>query len=208
MKKYNIIYADPPWHFSAGIRSSKKDKNGKYLYYTPSTTIGAKYQTLKPDQIKALPVATIAADDCVLFLWTTDSHLPVALEVMNAWGFEYRTVAFIWNKKEKSGKQVCYYGKWTMKGSEICLLGTKGKPHGFIKSHKVRQLVEAIRDRTKHSGKPDEVRNRIIELMGDLPRIELFAREAAEGWDAIGFDIDGRSIEQAIKELCDEKEEI
>ena len=190
IKKYNIIYADPPWKYSSGIRSSRKNKEGKFVYYTPDTTIGARYQTMKPAQIKALPISNLAAQDCVLFLWTTDSHLSTALEVIEAWGFRYVTIAFIWNKKEKSGKQVCYFGKWTMKGSEICLLGTRGKPHGLIQSHKVRQLVEAVRDRTKHSGKPDEVRNRIVELMGDLPRIELFAREATEGWDVWGNEVE------------------
>ena len=188
--KYNIILADPPWHFSSGLRSSKKDKNGKYLFYTPETTVGAGYPTMRAEQIKALPVGNIAAEDCILFLWTTDAHLPVALEVIKAWGFSYKTIAFIWNKKEKSGKQVCFMGKWTMKGSEICLLATKGKPHGLIQSHKVRQLVEALRDRTKHSHKPDEVRRRIVELMGNLPRIELFAREAAEGWHSWGLDVE------------------
>jgi len=190
MKKYNIIYADPPWHYSAGIRSSRKTKEGKFTYYTPDTTVGAKYSTMKPAQIKALPISNLAAQDCVLFLWTTDSHLPIALEVIKAWGFRYVTVGFIWNKKEKSGIQVCYYGKWTMKGSEICLLATKGKPHSFIVSHKIRQLVEAVRDRTKHSQKPDEVRRRIVELMGDLPRIELFARETTEGWDVWGNEVE------------------
>jgi len=188
-KKYQIIYADPPWHYSSGIRSSKK-KQGKYLYYTPDTTVGTNYPTMTKEQLKNLPVADIAADDCILFMWTTDSHLPIALEVINAWGFRYKTIGFIWNKKEKSGKQVCYYGKYTMKGSEICLLATRGKIHSYIKSHKVRQLVEAIRDRTQHSKKPDEVRNRIVELMGDLPRIELFAREAPEGWDVWGNEVE------------------
>ena len=96
----------------------------------------------------------------------------------------------MWNKKEKSGKQVCYYGKWTMKGSELCLLGARGKGHSLIQSHKVRQLVEASRDRKRHSGKPDEVRDRIVELLGDLPRLELFARQKVDGWDAWGNEID------------------
>ena len=74
-----------------------------------------------------------------------------------------------------------------MKGSEICLLGTCGKAHGLIQSHKVRQLVEA--ERRKHSQKPPEVRDRIIELMGDLPRIEIFAREKSEGWDVWGDEV-------------------
>lgn len=188
MKKYQIIYADPPWSFSSGIRSSKKI-DGVYQYYTPDTTVGdGKYKSvMKAQDILNLPVESIADDDCVLFLWTTDAHLTLALDVIKAWGFTYRTIAFVWNKKEKSGKQVCYFGKWTMKGTEICLLGARGKAHSLIKSHKVRQLVEATRG--KHSEKPKEVCERIVQLMGDIPRIELFARAKADGWDAWGNEV-------------------
>jgi len=202
MKKYQIIYADPPWHFSGGIRSSKKI-NGKYQFYTPDTTTGdGKYKsTMTDDDIVNLPVASIADSDCVLFLWTTDAHLPLAIKVMDSWGMPYKTIGFVWNKKEKSGKQVCYYGKWTMKGTELCLLGAKGKANSLIQSHKVRQLVEAERDRTNHSSKPDELRRRIVELMGDLRRIELFARQKVEGWDCWGneVDIDESNIDAFIQ---------
>lgn len=187
-KKYNIIYADPPWKFNNGIRSSKKI-DGKYQYYTPETTVGAgRYASvMTTSEIMALPVADIAQNDCALFLWTTDSHLPAALRVIEAWGFTYRTVGFVWNKKEKSGKQVCYMGKWTMKGSEICLIGAKGKANSLIVDRTVRQLVEA--QRGIHSQKPDEVRKRIVQMFGDLPRIELFARQTAEGWDSWGNEV-------------------
>jgi N6-adenosine-specific RNA methylase IME4 len=187
-KKYQIIYADPPWAFSSGIRSSKKI-NDKYLYYTPDTTVGGgKYKSVMRDtDILSLPVSSISDDSCVLFLWTTDAHLPLALQVMDAWGMPYKTVGFVWNKKERSGKQVCYYGKWTMKGTELCLIGAKGKANSLIQSHKVRGLVEACRG--KHSEKPDEVRSRIVTLMGDIPRIELFARQHTEGWDVWGNEV-------------------
>lgn len=176
MKKYQIIYADPAWSFSDRMKQGTRQVDLK-KYYTP----------MNIKTIKKLPIAKIANKDCVLFLWTTDAHLEKALEVINAWGFKYKTIGFIWNKKEKSGKQVCFYGKWTCKGSEICLLASKGKANSLIKNHKIRQLVEA--ERQKHSVKPDEVRNRIVQLMGDLPRIELFAREKIEGWDAWGDEI-------------------
>ena len=188
-KKYQIVYADPPWFYSNGIRSGKKDGMGRHLFYTPSTTVGARYETQSDEWIKKLPVKSIADNDSILFLWTTDSHLPIAIDVIKSWGFKYKTIGFIWNKKEKSGKQVCYYGQYTMKGSEICLLAIKGKAHKLLKSHKVRQLVEAERDRKKHSQKPDEVRTRIVELMGDLSRIELFARQRTEGWDVWGNEV-------------------
>jgi len=187
-KQYNIIYADPPWHFSSGIRSSKKIA-GKYQYYTPETTVGmGRYKsTMTNAEIIALPVAELAAQDCALFLWTTDAHLPLALSVMTAWGMPYKTVAFVWNKKEQSGKQVCYYGKWTLKGTELCLLGAKGKANSMLVSHKVRGLVEAPRG--EHSVKPACVRDKIVELMGDRPRVELFARRQTPGWDVWGDEV-------------------
>src|SRR3990167_9656912 len=98
MKKYQIIYADPPWSFSNGLRTSKKDENGKYLFYKPNTTVGKKYETQSGDWIKNLNVSKISDDNVILFMWTTDSHLPLALEVIKSWGFTYRTIGFIWNK--------------------------------------------------------------------------------------------------------------
>jgi site-specific DNA-methyltransferase (adenine-specific) len=187
-KKYAVIYADPPWTFSSRLRSTKK-VDGKYQQYHPDTTVGAKYNTMSIEEIKTLPIADIKADKCVLFLWTTDAHIPDALDVIKAWGFTYRTVAFVWNKKEVSGKQVCYCGPWTMKGTELCLLGATPGATKLIKSHKVRQLVEATRNRKKHSAKPVEVRKRIEELFGSVPRIELFAREATPGWDSWGDEL-------------------
>jgi site-specific DNA-methyltransferase (adenine-specific) len=193
-KKYQIILADPPWFFTSGLRSSKKINN-KYQYYTPDKTAGiGKYKSLMKDEdILNLPVKNITDKDCVLFLWTTDAHLPLALQVMEKWGMPYKTIGFVWNKKERSGKQVCYYGNWTMKGTELCLLEAKGNVNSLIKSHKVRQLIEA--ERGKHSEKPEIVRDKIVELMGDLPRIELFARKENklfdnfEGWDVWGNEV-------------------
>ena len=186
-KKYNIILADPPWKFtglgSKGIRSAKMRKDRPGLH--KNITIEEKYPTMSVEELKKLPVERIAAKDCVLFLWTTDGHLPFALEIMEAWGFRYATVAFIWLKKTTTGKQVCYYGYWTMKGAEMCLLGRRGKPKPEL--HNIRQITEA--KRREHSRKPDEVRNKIVELMGKLPRIELFSREKVRGWDSWGNEI-------------------
>ena len=189
-KKYNIIYADPPWRFTGlgakGIRSGKMRSDKPNLHVTRG--VEEKYATLSDEDLKALPVKEISDRNCVLFLWTTDAHLAKAMEIMTSWGFNYATIAFIWNKKEQSGKQVCYYGYWTMKGSEICLLGRRGKVKPV--KHNIRQLVEAPRG--VHSQKPDEVRNRIVELMGDLPRIELFARSYAKGWDVWGNEVNNK----------------
>jgi site-specific DNA-methyltransferase (adenine-specific) len=190
MKKYQIIYADPPWKFGS-IRSSKKI-NGKYQYYKPDTTVGlGQYNTVEDNNwIKQLPIENIADNDCVLFLWFCEQYIQDALDAISAWGFKYVNIAFIWNKKEKSGKDVCYYGGWTMRGSEMVMLATKGKIHSYIKSHKVRQKIEAVRDRKYHSRKPDIVKDKIVELMGELPRIELFARQKTEGWDVWGNEVE------------------
>lgn len=200
MKKYQIIYADPPWRFtglgSKGIRSGKMRADNPNLH--ENIRLEDKYLTMSVDELKALKIKdTLVDDSAVLFLWTTDAHLPYALEVMQAWGFRYATIAFTWNKKEKSGKQVCYYGYWTMKGTEICLLGRRGKikPVG----HNIRQLVEAISE--GHSQKPAIIRDKIVALMGDLTRVELFARQQTPGWDCIGNEIDGKDIKQVLEEI-------
>jgi len=182
-EKYQIIYADPPWCFVDRLRSSKKLDNGKMHY----RELNLHYPTMNTKDICKLPIKEISHDNSVLFMWTTDAHLKEALKVIDCWGFTYKTIAFIWNKKEKSGKQVCFMGKWTCKGSEICLLGTKGKAHNLIKSHKVRQLIEA--EREIHSRKPSIVKDRIIELLGDLKKVELFCRVPSNGWDIWGNEV-------------------
>ena len=127
----------------------------------------------------------VADNNSVLFLWAVSPLLPEAFEVMKAWGFKYKTVAFCWSKNTKNGKKVSNLGRWTMGNVELCLLGVKGKPKRVVKN--IKQLVEA--ERTKHSKKPNEVRERIVKLMGDLPRIELFARERVAGWDVFGNEV-------------------
>lgn len=172
-KKYNIILADPPWSYN--------DKMSGHSF-----SLDHEYKTQHKNWIANLPVGGVAEKNSVLFLWCVSPLLPEALEVMKAWGFKYKTLAFCWSKNTVNGKKVANLGRWTMGNVELCLLGVKGKPKRSIKN--IRQLVEA--ERTKHSKKPDEVRKRIVELMGDLPRLELFAREKAEGWDAWGDEIE------------------
>lgn len=172
-KKYSIIYADPPWSYS--------DKMSGHSF-----SLDHEYETQSKNWIANLPVGGISAKNSVLFLWAVSPLLPEALQVMEAWGFKYKTLAFVWSKETKHGKKVANLGRWTMGNVELCLLGVKGKNTRAIKN--VRQLVEA--ERTKHSKKPDEVRNRIVELMGDLPRVELFAREQTEGWDVFGNEVE------------------
>tara|TARA_Y100000033_G_scaffold26451_1_gene25169 strand:- start:57 stop:482 length:426 start_codon:yes stop_codon:yes gene_type:complete len=135
------------------------------------------------NDIYDLPVNAICSDDCILFIWVIDPMLPEAMEVIKRWGFKYKTVAFTWVKENK--KSEGYFtglGYWTRANPEMCLLATKGKPKRLSKA--VKQLI--ISKRQEHSKKPDEIRNRIIQLCGDLPKIELFARQRVKGWDCWG----------------------
>jgi site-specific DNA-methyltransferase (adenine-specific) len=151
------------------------------------TSMDKHYPTQSKSWIKNLPVKNITSADCALFLWTTDAHLKEAIEVIEAWGFKYITIAFVWEKKTSTGKTVANLGAWTMKNYEICLFGTKGTMLKYKKKSNIYQKVEA--ERTKHSKKPDQVRNNIESLFGNLPRMELFAREKMEGWDVWGNEV-------------------
>jgi N6-adenosine-specific RNA methylase IME4 len=173
--KFAVIYADPAWSY----RVWNKKGNGR--------TAENHYPTMSVKEICALPVADIAAKDSALFLWATYPNLPEAFEVIRAWGFTYKTVAFTWVKTcRKSPGYFMSLGHWTRANAEICLFATKGHPRRISKS--VRQLI--VSPVRRHSQKPDEARTRIVELMGDLPRVELFAREKAEGWSAWGNEVD------------------
>jgi len=171
-KKYNIIYADPPWHYD------KRNEGNR--------NVQQKYSTLSFEQIYNLPVQNISENDCVLFLWVTYPKLPQCLQTVSKWGFEYKTCAFTWVKKNKI-KPTWFMGmgRWTRANSEICLIATKGKPKRISAS--VHSVVDTPIER--HSKKPDCVRDRIVDLCGDLPRIELFAREQAKGWDVWGNEV-------------------
>ena len=171
--KYNIIYADPPWKYGGG-------KNNKTFRVAT-----AHYSTMKTNDICELPINKISENDSILFLWVTPPQLIDGLKVMNAWGFKYKTVGFTWVKTYKNGKPVFGLGFWTRSNAEFCLIGVKG--HIKRINNNVPQLI--ISERQKHSKKPDEIRSRIVDLMGDLPRIELFARQESDGWDCWGDEI-------------------
>lgn len=185
-KKYKIIYADPPWQYRV---YSKKGKGRSAENH---------YHTMNIDDIRSLPVGEIADDDCVLFLWITFPCLKEGISVMESWGFTYKTCGFNWVKRNK--KKDTYFmglGFWTRSNSEVCLIGTKGHPKRVSKA--VPQVCDARV--MEHSRKPSEVRERIVELCGYVPRIELFAREAVKGWDCFGDEIDGADIRDALKEV-------
>lgn len=143
------------------------------------------YETQSLAWIKSLPGQEITSKDAVLFLWAQSPLLPEAFEVITAWVFKFKTVAFVWSKTTTTGKWVYNLGRWTMGNVELCLLATKGRPQRIERN--VKQLVVA--ERGRHSQKPDEVRQKIVTLMGDVPRIELFARERPEGWEAWGNEV-------------------
>ena len=144
------------------------------------------YPTMGIDELCALPVADIAAQDSALFLWATFPQLPEALRLIKAWGFSYKSVAFVWLKKNKKADSWFYgLGFWTRGNAEICLLATKGHPHR--QAANIHQfIVSPIKE---HSKKPDEARGKIVALMGDLPRVELFARQTPPGWDVWGNEV-------------------
>ena len=177
-KKYNVIYADPAWRFSQGI-NRRKDIREKF---GTNEELSIQYPTMSDEEIIKLNVADYADDNCVLFVWTTDAHLEVAIKAINNWGFKYKIVAFTWNKKRG------FMGKWTVKQCEICLLATKGTAHKLLKSFKEKSYLEE--NKTEHSKKPNEFRKRIERMFGNVPKLEMFARTRAEGWDAWGNETD------------------
>lgn len=185
-KKYDIIYADPPWRFKGYSQKGERRNAEKY------------YHTMDIEDIKSLPVERIAGDDCILFLWVIFPCLLEGISVMQSWGFTYKTCGFNWVKRNKKADTFFKgLGFWTRSNSEICILGTKGRPKRA--SRAVPQVCDARI--MEHSRKPDEIRGRIVELCGDLPRIELFARQRCEGWDCLGDEIDGKDIREAILEV-------
>ena len=138
------------------------------------------------DDIRNLPVRELADKNCILFMWVTFPTLREAFSVIDAWGFTYKTVAFAWVKQNKKTSSLFWgMGYWTRSNAEICLLATKGKPKR--QSAGVHQFI--ISPIEQHSKKPDEARNKILALMGNLPRVELFARQKTPGWDAWGNEI-------------------
>ncbi len=173
-KKYQIIYADPPWSYN--------DKMAGHSF-----SLDHEYETQSKQWISSLPVDNLAEKNACLFLWVTSPLLDEGIKVLEDWGFRYKTIAFVWSKYTKNGKLVSNLGRWTMGNVELCLLGVKGTPNSWRIDKSIKQLVQA--ERTRHSKKPQEVRDRIIKLLGDRSRVELFAREKTEGWDVWGNEV-------------------
>ena len=176
-KKYRTIYADPPWQF--------QNRTGKVA---PEHKRLSRYGTMKLDEIKQLPVNEVAADKCHLYLWVPNALLPEGLEVMRAWGFEYKT-NIIWEKVRKDGmpdgRGVGFYFRNV---TEILLFGIKGDKNRTLDQG--RTQVNLIRSmKREHSRKPDEFVS-LIEGCSPGPYLELFARGSRNGWDMWGNQAD------------------
>jgi len=182
---YGAILADPPWAFNLwwGVRTNETPAG------VPSRATTPHYEVMRETEMCALPVVSLAADDCVMVMWTCWPVLEWSIRVMRAWGFEYKTCAFCWVKADAS--QIDMFrddltphmtlGYWTRSNSEVALLGTRGKPKRL--NADVRQAI--VEPRREHSRKPDGIHERIERLVAG-PYIELFARQKRPGWDGWG----------------------
>lgn len=184
-KKYEIVYADPPWSF-----------NNKKTGGSMKSGAKSKYDTMTVDEICELPINSITSDNAILFMWWVGSQPEEALKVVKSWGFILKTMTgFVWIKKTKNWKDWFGMGFYSRQGSENCLIAIKGKPKRINAG--IRSVIEEFEEETIqavseiHSKKPNIFRERILDLMGELPRIELFAREKFNGWDAFGNEIEG-----------------
>ena len=171
--KYEIIYADPPWHYATR-------KTGTVF----GGGVTDKYPTMSVDEICDLPVEDWTADNAMLFIWTTMPYLMKTNLVIESWGFQYVTCAFTWIKTNpRAGTVFKGVGNYTKSNAELCLLARRGKP--LTRAHRdVAQVV--MEPRREHSRKPDRVRDDIVRLFGDKPRLEMFARTSTPGWDTWG----------------------
>ena len=176
MKKYQIIYADPPWLYdNGGNQKSRGMARGSF-------------ECMPLQDIKDLPIKDISADDSMIFMWATMPKLREALEVIEAWGFKYITCAFVWVKQNPKNDNIYSgLGHWVNGNAELVLLGRKGKTLERLAKN-VKQIQ--ISHRGRHSEKPAFIRDEIVRLLGDLSRIELFARQKVDGWDSWGNEVE------------------
>lgn len=190
LEKYDVIYADPPWDYGGKLQFDKSSTTADKIDPSKKIFISSanfKYPTVKTKDLKKIPIQDIAKDDCLLFMWVTNPHLAQGIELGEAWGFTYKTVAFVWDK------QVHNPGQYTLSYCEMCLVFKRGKiprPRG---ARNIKQLISI--PRAAHSKKPDEVRNGIDLMFPSQKKIELFARKKPENWDVWGLD---------VQEVCDD----
>ena len=172
--RFDILYADPPWDYKGQLQhtgAGGKDSGGAIRHY-PTATVS---------QMSEWNVAQIAAENALLFMWSSSPHLDQAIDLGRAWGFQWATVAFVWDKQKVNP------GFYTMSQCELCLVFKRGKIPAPRGSRNERQFVSEMRGR--HSAKPNEVRDRIAAMFPKQKKIELFARQQTPGWTAWGLDV-------------------
>ncbi len=193
-KKYEIIYADPPWQFS-NVKTGGSMTSGSEHQYKSVTGI---------ESLKQMDVESIAAENCVLIMWYAGAMPKEAIELVEAWGFKIKNMnGFFWNKLTVKGNPFFGMGFWTRAGSESAIIAIKGKPKpesrsvravGNAEPESFESVLSSLQfDGSykvgKHSAKPLQFRDKCVELMGDVPRLEMFARETSKGWDVFGNEV-------------------
>jgi N6-adenosine-specific RNA methylase IME4 len=173
-KTYPVIVADPAWSFTTYSAKGEEKSPSKH------------YKTMSIKDICDLPVKEVAAKDAILFLWVYQPLLPQAFEVMNAWGFDYKSIGFVWRKLTKHGKEHMSTGYYTRAGMEMVLIARRGNPPRVL-DRGVRQVFSSpVRE---HSRKPDEVYD-FIERLYDGPYLEMFARTGyRKDWTKVGDEV-------------------
>lgn len=185
---YSIIYADPAWHYNSRCQHSKTRFGGGAV---------SQYPLMSDEDLLALPVGKIAADDAVLFMWATGPRLDFAIDVIRAWKFEFKTVGFTWMKLNKRGKGLFFgTGFYAKSNAEFCLLAARGETLTPATNKVSSAILEPV---GRHSAKPRVARERIEMMYPRGRKIELFARQRVDGWDAIGFDLDGSDIRLVLE---------
>lgn len=202
--KYDVIYADPPWDYGGKMQYDKSSIKTLNIGFERNVFISAanfKYPTLKLKELKKLCVSSISADDCILFMWTTGPQFANSIELGQTWGFEYKTVAFVWDK------QVHNPGRYTLSQTEFVLAFKKGRFPSPRGARNIRQLLSVHRG--EHSEKPEQVIDGITRMFPQQKKIELFARKNYVGWDNWGLEIPNNKVEimsqKDMETIADEK---
>jgi len=186
---YDIIYADPPWDYNGKMQYDKSSIKAENIGFDKNIFISSatfKYPTVKLRDLKQLDVESITASDCLLFLWTTGPQMANAIELGKAWGFEYKTVAFVWDK------MIHNPGRYTLSQTELCLVFKKGRIPSPRGARNIRQLIQLTRG--KHSEKPETAIDGITKMFPEQRKIELFARKNYIGWDNWGLEIPSSEV--------------
>jgi N6-adenosine-specific RNA methylase IME4 len=189
MAKFDVLLVDVPWRYSDTAAAGERGA-------------AFKYPTLSIDAVKELPVSDVASDDSMIFMWGTWPLLKESIDVIETWGFKYKTGGFTWIKTAKSGNPSMGMGSYTRSNSEFCLLGVRGnvKASEWIVDRSVSSAI--VSPRLAHSEKPSEVCERIERLVGpSRSKLELFARARREGWESLGNHLDGVDIRASLPEL-------